>query len=264
MIGRLGRPIPVKSGRELVYRRRWRELLAGRQQFPLTPKCTTSRLDFARIRASSHGDSAAVVGLGGNSWPDESPRMQRVGISGAFTPVCRGRKFAVCVHELPIPRRRFPLRRRRRSARCNRSAHRGDRSRLAHQTLLGVTGSGKTFTMAKVIERVGATRAGAGSQQDAGRAALRRDARILPAQRRRVFCLLLRLLPAGGPTSRRPIPTSRRTRRSTITSSRCGCRRRRPCSNTATASSLPPCHRSTVLATPLPITRWCCTWCEAR
>ncbi len=41
-----------------------------------------------------------------------------------------------------------------------------------HQVLLGVTGSGKTFTMAKVIEHIGPPRAGAGAQQDAGRAAL--------------------------------------------------------------------------------------------
>ena len=40
------------------------------------------------------------------------------------------------------------------------------------QVLLGVTGSGKTFTMAKVIERVQRAYACAGAQQNAGRAAL--------------------------------------------------------------------------------------------
>jgi excinuclease ABC subunit B len=48
-----------------------------------------------------------------------------------------------------------------------------------HQVLLGVTGSGKTFTMAKVIER-SAARAGAGAQQDPGRAALSRIQDLLP------------------------------------------------------------------------------------
>ena len=66
------------------------------------------------------------------------------------------------------------------------------------QVLLGVTGSGKTFTMAKVIEAVQKPDADPGAQQDAGRAALRRDEGLLPRQRGRVFRQLLRLLPAGG------------------------------------------------------------------
>ena len=41
------------------------------------------------------------------------------------------------------------------------------------QVLLGVTGSGKTFTMANVIATQNAAGAGAGAQQDAGGAALR-------------------------------------------------------------------------------------------
>ena len=40
------------------------------------------------------------------------------------------------------------------------------------QTLLGVTGSGKTFTMANVIKEVRPSYAGAGAQQDPGRPAL--------------------------------------------------------------------------------------------
>ena len=58
---------------------------------------------------------------------------------------------------------------------------------LAHQTLLGVTGSGKTFTIANVI---------ADLQQNPGGAALRRDERVLPGECRGVFRLVLRLLPA--------------------------------------------------------------------
>ncbi len=44
---------------------------------------------------------------------------------------------------------------------------------LAHQTLLGVTGSGKTYSVAQVIQRVQRPTPGARPQQDARRAALR-------------------------------------------------------------------------------------------
>ena len=62
--------------------------------------------------------------------------------------------------------------------------------------LLGVTGSGKTFTMAKVIEAVEPPGAGDGAQQDAGGAALSRVQELLPAQCGRIFRFVLRLLPA--------------------------------------------------------------------
>ena len=64
------------------------------------------------------------------------------------------------------------------------------------QVLLGVTGSGKTFTMAKVIEATQRPAHDPGAEQDAGGAALRRVQELLPRQRGRVFRLLLRLLPA--------------------------------------------------------------------
>ncbi len=67
-----------------------------------------------------------------------------------------------------------------------------------HQVLLGATGTGKTFTIANVIDRRAAADAGPGAQQDAGRPALRRVQGLLPRERRRVLRLLLRLLPAGG------------------------------------------------------------------
>ena len=50
-----------------------------------------------------------------------------------------------------------------------------------HQVLLGVTGSGKTFTMAKVIEASGRPVARSGAQQDARRAALSRVQDLLSA-----------------------------------------------------------------------------------
>ena len=66
------------------------------------------------------------------------------------------------------------------------------------QVLLGVTGSGKTFTMAKVIEATQRPALVLAPEQDAGRPALWRVQELLPGQRGRVFRLLLRLLPARG------------------------------------------------------------------
>ncbi len=65
------------------------------------------------------------------------------------------------------------------------------------QTLMGVTGSGKTFTMAKMIERVQKPTLVISPQQDAGGTASRRVQGVLPGERSGIFCLLLRLLPAG-------------------------------------------------------------------
>jgi excinuclease ABC subunit B len=65
------------------------------------------------------------------------------------------------------------------------------------QCLLGVTGSGKTFTAANVIEHSSGRRCPR-AQQDPRGAALRRAARALPGQRGPVLRQLLRLLPARG------------------------------------------------------------------
>ena len=67
-----------------------------------------------------------------------------------------------------------------------------------HNTLLGVTGSGKTFTVANVIAAAEASDAGVEPQQDPRGAALRRIQELLSRECRRVLRLLLRLLPAGG------------------------------------------------------------------
>ena len=74
----------------------------------------------------------------------------------------------------------------------------GRAARRPHQTLLGVTGSGKTFTMANVMAQRAAAHAGHRAQQDAGGAALRRVQGALPRERGRVLRQLLRLLPARG------------------------------------------------------------------
>ncbi len=65
-----------------------------------------------------------------------------------------------------------------------------------NQVLLGATGTGKTFTMAKVIEETQRPAIILAPEQDARRAALRRVQGLLPRQRRRVLRQLLRLLPA--------------------------------------------------------------------
>ena len=69
---------------------------------------------------------------------------------------------------------------------------------LRYQTLLGVTGSGKTFTMAKTIEAVQKpTLVMAPNKTLAAQLASRAEG-VLPRQRRGVLRLLLRLLPARG------------------------------------------------------------------
>jgi hypothetical protein len=74
----------------------------------------------------------------------------------------------------------------------------GVRAAERDQVLLGVTGSGKTFTVAHVIEQTQRPGASARPQQDAGRPALWRVPLVLSRQRGGVFRLLLRLLPARG------------------------------------------------------------------
>ena len=53
---------------------------------------------------------------------------------------------------------------------------------MAHQVLLGVTGSGKTYTMAKVIEAIQKADPCHNAQQDACRAALQRIPRVSAQQ----------------------------------------------------------------------------------
>ena len=69
----------------------------------------------------------------------------------------------------------------------------------SHQTLLGVTGSGKTFTMANVIERVQRPAlVMAPNKTLAAQLLWRVQGVFFPEQCRRVLRFLLRLLPAGG------------------------------------------------------------------
>ena len=73
----------------------------------------------------------------------------------------------------------------------------GLKAGLSHQTLLGVTGSGKTFAIANVVQAMNRPHPGAGAEQDPGGPAVRRVPRVLPPQRGGVLRVLLRLLPAG-------------------------------------------------------------------
>ena len=127
-----------------------------------------------------------------------------------------------------------------------------------HQVLLGVTGSGKTFTMAQTIAAGEPADAGDGPQQDAGGAALPGVPPLLPRERRRVLRQLLRLLPARGLRAgdrlvhREGSDDQRRDRPA------CGCRPRGRCSSAATSSSSPACRASTAWARPRRTTACCC------
>ncbi len=73
----------------------------------------------------------------------------------------------------------------------------GLRAGNAQQTLLGATGTGKTYVMAAHRRGAQPPDAGHGAQQDARRPALQRVQGVLPAQRGGVLRQLLRLLSAG-------------------------------------------------------------------
>ncbi len=69
---------------------------------------------------------------------------------------------------------------------------------ITNQTLLGITGSGKSATIAWTHRGGPAAHAHHRAEQDAGRPAGRRVPRVLPEEPGRVLRLVLRLLPARG------------------------------------------------------------------
>ena len=79
-----------------------------------------------------------------------------------------------------------------------RNLVRGMRDGEQHQVLLGVTGSGKTFTMAKVIENCGRPALILAHNKTLAAQLYHEFKSFLPGQRGRVLRQLLRLLPAGG------------------------------------------------------------------
>ena len=102
---------------------------------------------------------------------------------------------------------------------------------LAFQTLLGVTGSGKTFTMANVIARIGRPAIVFAPNKTLAAQLYSEFREFFPKNAVEYFVSLLRLLPARGlrPVAR---PVHREgLARSTSTSSRCACRRPRRCSS---------------------------------
>ena len=103
-------------------------------------------------------------------------------------------------------------------AKLTKSVEAGNR----HQTLLGVTGSGKTFTIGECHPRTRPADAGHLAQQDARGAALLGVQAVLPATTRSNISSATSTTTSRRPTSRAPTPTSRRIRRSTRRSSACG------------------------------------------
>ena len=69
---------------------------------------------------------------------------------------------------------------------------------LAHQTLLGVTGSGKTFTIANVIADLQRPTMVLAPNKTLAAQLYGEMKRILPGKRGGIFRFLLRLLSAGG------------------------------------------------------------------
>jgi len=83
----------------------------------------------------------------------------------------------------------------------------GVRAGMKDQTLLGVTGSGKTFTMAKLIEAVPKANTCACAKARPLLHSWQASFAMSCRKRRLVLCVLLRLLPARSRTCRLLTPT---------------------------------------------------------
>jgi len=75
---------------------------------------------------------------------------------------------------------------------------RASSARTGHMVLRGVTGSGKTYSIANVVANVDRPDPGQSRRTKPWRPALQRVPGLLPDQRRRVLRVVLRLLPARG------------------------------------------------------------------
>ena len=93
---------------------------------------------------------------------------------------------------------------------------------LDEQTLLGVTGSGKTFTMAKIIEKVQRPTLVLAHNKTLAAQLCAEFKEFFPQQRGGVLRLLLRLLPAGGLYPPHRHLSSKRIPPSTTRSTGCG------------------------------------------
>jgi excinuclease ABC subunit B len=114
----------------------------------------------------------------------------------------------------------------------------GIRDGLAFQTLLGVTGSGKTFTMANVIAQIGRPAIVFAPNKTLAAQLYSEFREFFPKNAVEYFVSYYDYYQPRL-TCRSATSSSRRTARSTSTSSRCACRRPRACSSGATSSSSP-------------------------
>ena len=119
---------------------------------------------------------------------------------------------------------------------------RGVEDGLRYQTLLGVTGSGKTFTMAKTIEAVQKPTLVMAPNKTLAAQLASELKRVLPEQLRGVLRVVLRLLPARGLRA-----LDRHVHREGLLHQRgsreaAPCGHDRPCSRGATASWWPRCR----------------------
>ena len=119
------------------------------------------------------------------------------------------------------------------------------------QTLLGVTGSGKTFTMANIIARCNRPTLILEPNKTLASQICTEMRSFFPDDAVGIFCLLLRLLSAGRPTSLLRIPTLKRTALSMTRLTVCAIPPRLPCRNSATSSLWPAFHASISLGDPI-------------
>ena len=111
----------------------------------------------------------------------------------------------------------------------------GVRQEERDQVLLGVTGSGKTFTMAKVIEAVQKPTLILAPNKTLAAQLYGEMKSFFPDNAVEYFVSATTTTTSRKPTSRAPTPTSRKTRRSTSRSTACATPRRRRCWSATTS-----------------------------
>ena len=124
------------------------------------------------------------------------------------------------------------------------------------QTLLGVTGSGKTFTMANIIARCNRPTLISGTQQNPGKSDLHGDAQLFSRMMRWNILSPTTITISRKPTSLLRIPTLKRTALSMTRLTVCAIPPRLPCRNSATSSLWPAFHASIPWATPSITAAW--------
>src|SRR5881628_786409 len=136
---------------------------------------------------------------------------------------------------------------------------RGIRDGEQHQVLLGVTGSGKTFTMAKVIERLNRTTLVLAHNKTLA-AQLYHEFEATSRKTLSSILSVTTIITNRRRTSLRRIPTLKRNPRSTTRSTGCASRLRDRCSSGAMSLSWRRSPASTVWGLRKPITGCCSCW----